>query len=80
MHTEGGVQVQFRDIKANAGLVPLPIRLDKGDQADGGVEEAGGQVRDAVEGLRRGGVENIVSGEGAEPFWVCRAARRRVVR
>jgi hypothetical protein len=66
LHAEGGIQVELRHVKAHAGLVPLAVVLDEGDQPNWGVEEAGGQVRDAVEGVFRRAFEDVVAAQGPE--------------
>ena len=51
----------FRCVDAVVRLEPQPVGIEEADDRDGGVEQARGQRRDAVEGDLGGRVENVVA-------------------
>jgi hypothetical protein len=57
VRAEGHAARRLAPVQAEAGLVPLPVRVDQGDQRDRHGEGAPGDAGDAIEALLRRCIE-----------------------
>ncbi len=67
---EGEVARRAADIDAHPGLEPLPVAVDEADQGNGHAQDLGSQLRQVIEGLFGGGVENTVASQGRQPAFL----------
>src|ERR1700722_7406005 len=60
MRTKCHVAWRLRDLKADFGLEPLTITVDKADQADRRADDRSRQARELIEHLFRRRIENVI--------------------